>query len=402
MTHDRIPATHLDLLNAGRQITIVLSFSGHLDHHALKNALRALLEVEPILGCRLAGEGRRTSWERREDLSSLDLLTVQETPLPDDAVKQFATKTLSDDLLVSALLIRGEPGDTLCVRVSHAVTDLPGALEIIPVLSELYSHYLDEPDFWALQGGYHDRGTWQIIDSAGLIETLGTLTAARPPEAVFRGPVGAGGSAGEVPGQDIAVQVIGPERFRSIREAADSRGATMTDVLLAAFFRTLCLALEPPEEVQLPLEISVDMRYLLPDGDIPRIANLSGAEFPAFPRIPDEQFRTTITRAKEQMDAFDSRYPGLAFILHTSFEAEEDLEQPGDAVIPRLEYQDMSGKDDLLFGDLPISGAYLLCHGKGPVLCATVSCGALSLAASFPGNSREIVEAMVSELKRFP
>lgn len=395
MTH-RIPAANLDLLNAGRQITIVILFPGNLDHHAVKNALRALLEIEPILGCRLAGEGGKVTWERREDLNSLELLAVEDSGAPDDVVKRFATGTRPGDPLINALLIREETGDTLCIRISHAVTDVPGALETIPVLSELYARYQAEPDFWPLKGGYSDRGAWQIIDSAGLIETLATIPAARPPEPVFRGP------AGEEPGQDIAVRALGPERFRAIREAADSRGAGMTDVLLAAFFRALCRTLKPPEEVPLPLEVSMDMRYLLVDETIRRIANLSGAEFPVFTVIPDEQFRTTITRAKEQMDTFDSGYPGLAFILHTSVEAEEDLRQPEDAFIPRLEYQDLSGMDDLLFGDLPVSGAYILCHGEGLVLSASVSRDALTLAASFPGDSREIVEAMVSELDRFP
>lgn len=416
MTSSRIPAAHLDLLNTGRQITIVLSFAGHLDHHAVKNALRALLEVEPVLGCRLDREGKKASWERREDLSSLDLLSMQDVLVPEDAVKRFATDSRIDEPLVNALLIREEAGDTLCIRISHAVTDIPGALALLPAMAELYSRYLAEPDFWPLEGEYSNRGAWQIIDSAGVIETIGTIPAARPPEPVFRGPVGAGdpgeGSGGEgtgteragkgsgSPGEDIAMQGIGPERFRVIREAADSRGATMTDVLLAAYFRALCLTLNPPEDRILPLEVSVDMRYVLPDEDFRRIANLSGAEFPVFAWDPDEQFRTTLTRAKEQMDAFDSGYPGLPFILHTSVEAEDDLNQPADAFIPLLEYHNLH--DDLVFGDLSVAGGYLVCHGKGPVLCASTFRDTLTLAASFPGNSTEIVDAMVRELYRFP
>lgn len=401
MTRHRIAAANLDLLNAGRQITIVLSFPGKLDHHAVKNALRGLLEVEPVLGCRMIREGKKVSWERREDLSSIDLLSVQEVPVPDNVVKRFATKARSDDPLVHALLIREHTGDTLCIRIGHAVTDVPGSLEIVPALSELYSRYLEEPDFWPLQGTYTNRGAWQLIDSAGIIETLGTIPATHPPESAFRGPVGAGGPAGEEPGQDIAVQVIGPERFQAIREAADSRAATMTDVLLAAFFRALCRILKPPEDVPLPLEVSVDMRYLLPDEAIRRIANLSGAEFPAFLRVPDEQFRTTLTRAKEQMDNFTSGYPGLAFVFHTSIADEDALEQPEDAFIPLLEYHVLSAPDDLLFGDLPVSGAYLLCHGGGPVLCASVFRNVLTLGASFPGDSREIADAILSELDQF-
>ncbi|NYT17205.1 MAG: hypothetical protein GKC06_04255, partial [Methanomicrobiales archaeon] len=404
MTPHRIAAAHQDLMNAGRQITLVLSFTGHLDHHAVKNALRALLEVEPVLGCRLVGEGKKASWERREDLSSLDLLTVEEESAPDDAVKRFP-----DDQLVQGLLVRGEEGDTLCISVSHAVTDVTGARDLIPALADLYTRYRAEPDFWPLQGGYSDRGSWQLIDSAGLIETIGTIPAASPPEPVFRGPVGAVRPAGETtgdepgrPGGAIAMQVIGPERFRAIREAADSRGATMTDVLLTAFFRALCRTLHPPEEVPLPLEVSVNMRYLLPEEEFRRIANLSSAVFPALAWIPDEQFRTTLTRAKEQMDDFNSGYPGLPFILHTSVATGAALRQPEDAFIPRLEYHDLSGESNLVFGDIPVSSAYLLCHGEGPVLCASVFRDILTLAAGFPGGSREIVDAIVRELDHLP
>jgi NRPS condensation-like uncharacterized protein len=409
MTPHRIAAAHPDLINAGRQITFVLSFAGHLDHHAVKNALRALLEVEPILGCRLVGEGRKAYWERRDDINSLELITIEEGPVQDDAVKRFAARRDSKSQPVQALLIRNEGGDALCISISHAVTDAAGAKELLPVLSELYTRYLAEPDFWPLQGGYSDRGSWQLIDSAGLIETIGTIPAASPPEPVFRGPVGAGGpgggTAGDEPGKPggaIAMQVIGPDRFPAIREAADSRGATLTDVLLAAFFRALCNTLHPTEEVPLPLEVSVDMRYLLPEEDDRRIANLSGAEFPSFVWIPDEQFRTTLTRSKEQMDSFTAGYPGLAFILHTLIATEAALIQPEDAFIPRLEYHDLTGEDGLVFGDIPVSGAYVLCHGEGPVLCASVFQESLTLAASFPGDSREIVENIVRQLDHFP
>ena len=401
MTSHHIAAAPLDLLNAGRQITLVLSFTGHLDHHAVKNALRALIEVEPILGCRLTGEGKKASWERREDLSSLELITVEEGSAPDDAVKRFATDTRPDDPMMQGLLIRGEKGDTLCIRIGHAVTDAPGALALLPALADLYARYLAEPDFWPLQEGYSDRGSWQLIDSAGLIETIGTLSAASPPGAVFRGPVGTGGPAGETAGA-IAMLVIGPDRFPAISEAAASRGATLTDVLLTAFFRALCDTLHPPEEVPLPLEVSVDMRYLLPEEDNRRIANLSSAEFPSFVLTPGEQFRTTLTRSKEQMDSFTAGYPGLAFIIHTSIATEEALIQPEDAFIPRLEYHVLTGEDGLVFGDIPISGAYVLCHGEGPVLCASAFRKSLTLAASFPGDSREIVENIVRELDHFP
>jgi len=206
----------------------------------------------------------------------------------------------------------------------------------------------------------------------------------------------------EGPEKKIAMRVIGPERFQAIREAADSRGATLTDVLLAAYFRALCRTLYPPEKVPLPLEVSVDMRYLLPEEDNRRIANLSSAEFPAFAWIPDEQFRTTLTRVKEQMDGFTAGYPGLAFILHTSVATEETLRQPEEAFIPRLEHRDLTGENDLVFGDIPVSGAYLICHGEGPVLCTSAFRDTLTLAAGFPDGSRQIMDAIVRELDHFP
>ncbi len=402
MTSTQIPAAHLDIINTGRTITIVLMFPRHLDQVALKNAFRAVLEVEPILGCRMVEEEGKAAWERREDLGALEILTVEKAAKnPDDAVKRFVTDAGPDPSLVRALLIRGGRGDTLCISISHAVTDVTGALDLLPALAALYTRYISEPDFWPVQGGYGDRGSWQLIDSAGIIETIATIPVARPPEPVFRGPVGTGEGWGK-PGGDIAVQAIGPERFRAIREAADSRGATMTDVILAAFFRGLCRTLHPPEEEPLPLEVSVDMRYLLPDEDIRRIANLSGAEFPAFTWTPGEQFRTTLTRAKEQLDAFDSGYPGLPFILHASVEAEDELTPPADAFIPRLESHDLSGEEERMFADIPVSGVCLLCHGKGPVLCASVFRDTLTLAVSFPGCSSEIADAITSELDHFP
>jgi NRPS condensation-like uncharacterized protein len=406
MTPHRIAAAPQDLVNAGRQITMVLSFTGRLDPTAMKNALRALLEVEPILGCRLAGEGRQATWERRDDLNSLRLLTIEPGPVPDDAVKLFAPFTDPEGPPVQGLLVRNEGSDTLCISVSHAVTDAAGAKELLPVLSELYTRYLAEPDFWPLQGAYSDRGYWQLFNSAGLIETLSTIPAASPPEPRFRFPEPAGGAE---PGgkMDIATQVIGPDRFRAIREAATSRGATLTDVLLTAFFRALCRTLHPPEEVPIPLQVSVDMRYLLPEEDNHRVANLCSAVFPVLAWIPDEQFRTTLTRAREQMDSFTSGYPGLAGILHSSIAADfGSAEKAREGVfIPRLEDTGMIDEKGLVFGDIPVSGAYLLCPakaGEGPVLCASTFRDSLTLAAGYQGGREQLMDAIVLELDHFP
>jgi len=407
MTTHRIAAAHPDLVNAGRQITIVLSFTGHLDHHAVKNALRAILEVEPILGCRLVGEGRKAYWERRDDLNSLEILTVEEGPVPDDAVKRFAARTDPEGAPVQGLLLRNKGGDALCISVSHAVTDAAGAKELLPVLSELYTRYMAETDFWPLQGDYSDRGYWQLFNSAGLIETLSTIPAVSEPEPRFRfpGPAGAGEPGRD---QDMAKLVIGPERFRAIREAAVSRGATLTDVLLTAFFRALCRTLHPPEEEALPLQVSVDMRYLLPEEDNHRVANLCGAVYPVLAWIPDEQFRTTLSRAKEQMDSFTSGYPGLAGILHSSFATDfgsAGKKASGDAFIPRLEDTGMIDERDIMFGDIPVSGVYLLCSampGEGPVLCVSTFRDTLTLAVGYESGREQLMDAIVRELDHFP
>ncbi|MDI6875441.1 MAG: WS/DGAT domain-containing protein [Methanomicrobiales archaeon] len=350
-----------------QQIHCVVSFRGRLDIPALKSALRALASVEPSLGCQFTVRGGKGCWELREDAGGDGCLSTVCTDTPDAAVQRFAAgeARAERDPLVQALLVRSDSCDTLCLKVNHVVSDAAGVKEIACLLGDLYSRYLSDGDYRPLRGTFRDRSPWQLLQRAGLWNLLRSVPAGMPAWPRFRLPCRRQGR----PGGAFALRTVGPEQFRQIRRRSKAAGATINDVLLTAFFRGLCRTLDPPQGVPLPVQVSVDMRYLLPEGEKCPICNLCGALFPAFAWQPDEPFDATLARVKERMDRCKKVNQGLASMLFASgammlgYRTSERLLRkgaPGKRTYPLLSNIGIIDEKRLRFGTVPVSSAYFL------------------------------------------
>ncbi len=350
-----------------QQIHCVVSFQGRLDLPALESALRTLVSVEPALGCRFVVQGGKAYWELREDPGEGGCLSIVSADTPGAAVQRFAAgeARAERDPLVQALLVRSDTGDTLCLKVNHVVSDAAGVKEIAGLLGDLYSRCLSDRDYRPLRGTFRERGPWRLLQRAGLWNLLRAVPSGMPAWPRFRLPC----RKQNRPGGAFALRTVGPDQFRQIRQRSKAAGATINDVLLAAFFRGLCRTLDPPQGVPLPVQVSMDMRYLLPEGEKCPICNLCGALFPALDWQPDEPFDATLARVKERMDRYKRVNQGLASMLFASgammlgYHTSEKLllrGAPGERTYPLLSNIGIIDEKRLRFGDVPVSSAYFL------------------------------------------
>ena len=74
---------------------------------------------------------------------------------------------------------------------------------------------------------------------------------------------------------------IPPDRVLRLSEYGQMQGATVNDVLVAAFFRALAAEGDWDGKKQLILTTTVDLRRYLPAGWNKAITNLSGPEYPS-------------------------------------------------------------------------------------------------------------------------
>jgi len=263
-----------------QQIHCVITFDGQLDARALRCALRALMHVEPELACRFSVRGGKAYWEHRDDIDQIEFLRVEYSQSPDVEVKQYAAMHMlaERDPLVQALLIRSDHGDTLCVKVNHMISDAAGVKKAVALLAELYTRYLADPDYQPPEGSFRERGgSWDLMKKAGLLRTLKGIPTGIPLFPKFQLPH----PEKDEEGGEYAIRIIGARQFRKIKSGSKERGATVNDVLLTAFFRSLCRTLHPPRDVPLPVQVSVDLGYLFEENEISPVCNLCGAIYTA-------------------------------------------------------------------------------------------------------------------------
>ena len=296
-----VPATAIDQIMAigtvamDRQARIVVSFQGRVDEDRLARAVDLTLRAEPMLGYRFTGDARRPYWERADEAGPAYQGMVEGSS--DIGLNELLVQPVSPEQApqVRVHLFRSEH-DQLCIRSNHLAMDGGGALRYLFLLASIYRQLGKDPDY--LPGGKLPArpGPRQVIGNAGLIASLGALLRTRPPGAMWGVPR----SGDDLSQQAFLTRRIGPERLEAVRTYARSRSATVNDLLLAAYCRSLFTVLDPPAGKRLRVEVPTDLRKYLP-GDGKVIGDLSAVYFLSIDRRLGEAFDETLSRVHADM-----------------------------------------------------------------------------------------------------
>ncbi|MDD5188631.1 MAG: hypothetical protein PHF57_10545, partial [Methanoregula sp.] len=76
----------------------------------------------------------------------------------------------------------------------------------------------------------------------------------------------------------FAIRTLPPTRLPEIRRAAKAHGATVNDVILAAFFSALCDAIQPEPGLLVPIMLSIDLRRYLNGSSDGQKSAMGGSE----------------------------------------------------------------------------------------------------------------------------
>jgi len=107
----------------------------------------------------------------------------------------------------------------------------------------------------------------------------------------------------------MAKRRLEAERVQKIVDLARSNGATLNDVLLTAYFRTLFKIIPVDGVAPVPLQVSADLRRYNLEGANDLIGNLSSAIFAGIPPTGDEPFTVTLGKVKAKMDRLKGTSP---------------------------------------------------------------------------------------------
>ncbi len=312
----RLPAVSLDRAQyltppmTEPRFQMVVVVEGRLDEARLRRALRLAMDAEPVFGCRYVAS-RWPHWKRRDDLDSLSLCEVIESSDVRQVLTEFSARPhdAAFDPLLQACLVRGTT-DTLCVRLSHCAADAAGFKDVLNLIASIYRSLGNDPDY-RVTPNLGSRSLMQLFRHIGLGKCLRLWwryirkhrSGVPRHQNEWRFPANPGQS-GEV---RYAIRRLGPGRFDAMRAYAKARGATLNDVFLTAYFRSLFQFLDPqvstPQRVAMPM----DLRRFLPSGKTEAACNFITLFHIALARVPEESFEGTLKRVSESSKKSEER-----------------------------------------------------------------------------------------------
>lgn len=294
------------------QLHCVLRFRSRLNARALEEAVVSSIEAIPILGTRYAGKGPRPRWESIDRARFGDAFATVHSEAGFDRFTTCRIDETAGPLVKVCLLDSDRPA--VALTMSHMVSDAAGFKKYLYFLARTYSGIVANPGHRPTPPT-GDRSMEGVLEDFGLGARIKSLLLQRKESnhcGKRRFPYGSGGD--EKP--FILARKLGRNDFETVRDYCEPRGASVNDVLLAAYYRCMFrrLGLSCGKELRIPL--MVDMRRYLGESaksDVP--ANLTSMLVTRLRHRPEEDFASTLARVKALMDRSKAGNIGLSGFL---------------------------------------------------------------------------------------
>jgi NRPS condensation-like uncharacterized protein len=283
---------------ADQQLCMILGLNGKIDEAVLARAVRLTLDLEPVLGCCFVENCGKPFWSRRSDLDHFELCKVSDGGSFNDFVNEAVRADV--DPLVMVRVFREDGADIVCVKVNHSACDAGGLKQYVHLLSSVYS-MLVAGEECSLKPNFGRRDQTQIFErvkpSKSALHGFPTPTWALPQEPDFE--------------RLHSFRVIPKTEFVAMKNYARRRKATITDVLLTAFYRLLFDLNSIGEDKPMINQVSIDLRRYLQGGKAEAICNLSVALYMSLERKRGETFESTLQRVREALNKVKEDSPGV-------------------------------------------------------------------------------------------
>lgn len=288
----------------------ILRLDGRLDFDRLVKAVRLSVDAEPVLGCRFV-EGNPPYWRRLENIDEVQFCSLEEALDPNTAVQGFLESPLDmdDDPKVKVKLIQSDECDILGIKINHACCDGTGIKEYVQLVSAIYSRldgsgkaFVPVPS----KRGRRDQdrlfNNLEITDPDSLWIPGSDILV---PTWAFPWKQGTSGTT-----RIVTCRIL-RHQLDIIKRYAKSRGATINDMILAAYYRTMLKMGQPVYGVPMGINLTVDLRRYLPDNKTVALRNFSGSVDTSLSMVENESFGETLSRVCYMMKDIKRGYPGL-------------------------------------------------------------------------------------------
>lgn len=354
-----------------QQIHAIIFFDGHFDEERIKTAARLLLDTEPVLGCRFIDHHKTPYWERRNDLDSLPYCTFTKTLDFNRDLFDFIVTPCDprEDLGIQLKIFHQEKNDVLVVKTSHAIIDGGGIIEYLFALGDLYNKLAVNPNLRIEPNVTGSRSLKQVLKRFNIFQKLFIFLRNRSSKPNWMLPyIGL-----EAKNPNYILRRFTEEQFRKIKKISKKHNATINDMILTAFYRSIFKIINPNTKTRLLSVVTINLRAYLPNQKGESICNLSSSSYPKINYKPNEQFEETLFRVRDEMN-FRKRFaPGIGpgfFIenvfkfpfarVKKSIQKRYDKDLKRNATHPVFTNVGLLRTEDLDFGEIKAIDAYLM------------------------------------------
>lgn len=280
------------------QIHCVISFDVHIDEERLKRAVDLLADIFPLISCRFSESAGRPNWFDA-GFTADDMVFLKESENVDEEVQRSICPKIDEFIgpQLKIYIVRNDKADSLGVVINHMLCDGEGFKEILYMLSSIYSHLGDDPAYKPVysMGSRSARQVLRVFSwSSKLRIMLERYGLSRHDNSfVF-------GLDGDRSRPFIATLTTTYDQFVSMRSYAKQHGATINDVILAAYIRTLHKTTGGQAAA---IQCVLDLRKYLPGRKAEGFCNLTSNLVCDIGPETDEWFDDTLTKVKNTMDA---------------------------------------------------------------------------------------------------
>ena len=300
-------------------IHCVLSLSGRIDERRLARAVRLALDAEPILGCRFTEHWFRPFWQRYTAFDGLKYCEVRASSDCRADMRVFLESPPRIPLQV--LLLRGDT-DLLCVKLDHRVSDGKALLDCTNLLVDIYNRLGDDPGYLPVPNVKGSRSLSQIGNRFSPREkwrvARHTLKVVRESKRLghWRYPIRQQGGGLEF---DYVSWQLDAQQVRGVFAYGCRQRATVSQVLMAAFYLAAYEVLPRSPDVSLPVNVAIDLRRYLPSARASALCNLTGNSVIAIEPRSATTMDAVVREIRDQMKS-QQKYLGLALSFF-AFEA---------------------------------------------------------------------------------
>jgi len=370
---------------------------GRFDLPRLASAVRRVVQEVPLLSSRyVCRNGVPVRWEPAGELP--EPVTVSFLPV---LAKAVSPPRIEGFPPLRVIVCRGKDHDDLLVVMDHVAADARGMFVVLSLIADAYAGreivVPDQPE---------ERGIAKLFENISAEELRVVAKRSHGPVASLFPWTSSFAEQCTSSPLRIVHRTISSEDFSRIHAAARDAGATVQDVLMAAFASALRML---GADVPLPLESVMDLRPALGPGTCGWIGNFSANYRLAL--SPATDLRETVLQAAAFGRTFKKDHPAVmcalrfldpALLRQLGIRLPED--EPGlDLRCPFLSNVGVIPPSAGAFGaDVTVSAVWMVTDfvsGRYPSLVAGTWNGNLHLAAASGDTSADrIFDLMISSL----